>query len=395
MRNVRKNKLVEIRVFVLLLFLCLTFYAFARSHFQSNEAFALELNEKKTTLVENDASIEQAKYSGFPHSKHRQACHTCHKFPSPNWKRVRPADQAFPDVTDYPKHDSCLSCHRKQFFGTPKPVICQICHTNPSPKNSNRYPFPNPREIFDKTEKGKNAVSDFAIHFSHEKHLELLGKNESDKKVRFINAKMKRAGEESCAMCHQNLQPQGESDDEYVSKPPKDWGNNFWLKKGTFKSIPIGHTNCFTCHSADSGIEPTPNNCAACHQTKPALAKTDFDKKFAAPMKIDDKILLMAWRNRDSSATFRHEFVSHAELECATCHTVSTMDTLKIASKKVSINACAICHVTATLDDGGVLNYEVDERRKDAKFQCTKCHIAFGSEAIPATHLKAIEEAGE
>jgi hypothetical protein len=71
------------------------------------------------------------------------------------------------------------------------------------------------------------------------------------------------------------------------------------------------------------------------------------------------------------------------------------MNTLKSSTKKVSISSCSICHTTATSDDGGILNYEVDSRKKDAKFQCVKCHIAFGKLAIPVSHIKAIEAQAE
>ena len=57
-----------------------------------------------------------------------------------------------------------------------------------------------------------------------------------------------------CVVCHKTLNPEGTSGDEYVSKPPADIGDGFWLKKGTFKSAPIGHASCMTCHAQDSGL---------------------------------------------------------------------------------------------------------------------------------------------
>ena len=80
----------------------------------------------------------------------------------------------------------------------------------------------------------------------------------------FVNAlfqEKKPAPPKSCPVCHETYQPQGKSSEEYVVKPPKDIGDNFWLKKGTFKTIPNSHTICFTCHNADSGIAPEPKNC--------------------------------------------------------------------------------------------------------------------------------------
>jgi hypothetical protein len=340
------------------------------------------------------------KYVDFPHARHQAECDSCHKFPSPNWEKVRKSEAAFPDITDYPKHESCLKCHRPQFFRSIKPTICSICHTNPSPRDSSRHPFPNPREIFDLSPKGQVAVSDFAISFPHDKHIEIVSQyrnpfeKDRDSKSLFVSVRMKRAaaGEESCAVCHQTYKPQGDSADEYFTKPPENLGDSFWLKKGTFKTIQIGHTVCFTCHSADSGMTPAPGDCGTCHKLKPKETPTDFDPKTAALMGITDKIMLLAWRKRDSSATFRHEWSSHAELECANCHNVKAINTLDAATKKVKVLSCAVCHITATADDGGVLNFEVDARKKNPKFQCVKCHLAYGALPVPESHIKAIAE---
>jgi hypothetical protein len=341
----------------------------------------------------------KAKYSEFPHSQHKMKCDTCHKFPSPNWKTVRKTE-AFPDITEYPRHESCLNCHRQQFFKGAKPAICSICHTNPSPQGGPRHPFPNPREIFDRSPKGKTAAaSDFAISFPHDKHIEIVSRNDAEKTfsgTMFVNARLKRAGAaDSCVVCHQTYQPQGTSEDEYVTKPPAKLGDAFWLKKGTFKTVPTGHTTCFTCHSADTGILPAPSDCATCHKLAAQGAKTDFDAKIAAPMSVTDKIMLMAWRRRDSSAVFRHEFSSHADLDCASCHNAAAMNTTDALTKKVPVTSCNMCHITATTDDGGILNFEVEARKKDAKFQCVKCHLAYGKLPVPESHIKAIAAAAQ
>ncbi|MBK8302992.1 MAG: hypothetical protein IPK98_06175 [Chloracidobacterium sp.] len=62
----------------------------------------------------------------------------------------------------------------QQFFKGAKPNICSICHTNPSPRDSTRHPFPNPREIFDASPKGKTATSDFVVGFPHDKHIDIV-----------------------------------------------------------------------------------------------------------------------------------------------------------------------------------------------------------------------------
>ena len=343
------------------------------------------------------AVTKPAKYSAFPHNAapHRLECSSCHKFPSSNWNKVRSGPDAFPDITDYPKHDSCVGCHRQQFFRGARPTICSICHTNPGPRGGSRHPFPNPRAIFDQSPKGKTAESDFQIRFPHDKHIDIVTGLAS--RPIFRNASLRsprRSAEESCAVCHATLSPQGNSDDEFATKPPASLGDAFWLKKGTFKSTPTSHTTCFTCHSQDSGIEPTPMSCGTCHSLKQPLPPADFDAASAAKMGVADRITLDAWRRRDSSGKFRHEFQSHSELSCDTCHNVATMNTLDAKTKRVAVSSCAMCHVTATVDDGGAVNYEVAERKKASSFECTKCHVIFGRQPVPQSHIQAIIDAG-
>ena len=354
---------------------------------------------RRTRTTRRTAAPVKKKYSEFPHdvAAHKIECGSCHKFPSDNWQTVRPAADAIPDITDYPKHESCLNCHKQQFFrGRPHPVVCTICHTNPSPRDSSRHPFPNPRELFDASAKGKKAaMSDFAIHFPHDKHIDIVTASGAAHSV-FRTASFSRrlAAEESCVVCHKTLNPEGGTGDEYVSKPPANLGEGYWLKKGTFKSAPTGHTTCFTCHSADSGMTPAPTDCATCHKLKPPSPPGDFDAKLAATMGVTDRATLDAWRRRDSTGKFRHEFASHAELSCDTCHNVAKMDTTVAATKRVTISSCAMCHATATASEGGALTAEWDSRKANPKFQCTKCHVTFGTRPVPESHKQAIVEAG-
>src|ERR1035437_6325305 len=342
------------------------------------------------------------RYLDFPHSAkaHQLECASCHKpFPSTNWNKVRSEKDAFPDITDYPHHESCVGCHKQLFFkGTP-PRVCSICHTNPSPNDSSRHPFPNPRELFDQSPKGRVAQSDFIVGFPHDKHIEIVSSTGTNG-VQFVNAAFsavdkRRAAEESCSVCHQTMVPQGKSDDEYFTKPPPKLGDAFWLKKGTFKIKPIGHTVCFTCHNTDSGILPAPTDCGTCHKLKGPQPTADFDLKLAASMGVDNnnKVMFDTWRRRISSRTFRHEWFSHADASCSTCHNVLKINTADPLTEKVSVSACATCHATPTSDDGGALNYEMDQRNKNPKFQCAKCHVTFGKLAIPASHKQALTAA--
>ena len=301
-------------------------------------------------------------YSRFSHSnqKHRLECQTCHKFPSPNWKVIR--RDAFPDISEFPNHQSCINCHRKQFFARerPAPRICLNCHVTATPRDTSRFPFPSLGEPFLKTVKGNDFASEFKVQFPHDKHQD-----------------------NDCADCHQTYQPQGDSDEEFVTKPPKNHGDAFWLKKGTFKSIPLTHSNCFTCHNQESELPPLPQNCDVCH--KPAITQqVDFDRKLANTIGFDDPLIMALWRRRFESGAFRHE--AHTEAACAKCHDVAQ-------AQKVAVRSCGGaegCHVTATADDGGVLNYEMDQRKTNAQFVCVKCHIAFGNRPLPASHPAAV-----
>ena len=248
-----------------------------------------------TFLVIGVAVQSSTARSDFSHSTHvnkeKLACSSCHKFPTKNWKDVRKGDTAFPDVTEFPEHASCLNCHRRQFFARERPVpkICANCHVKATPSDTSRHPFPSLGEAFLST--AKDFISDFRVAFPHDKH-----------------------SDTDCADCHQTYQPQGKSDDEFVTKPPKDIGDAFWLKKGTFKSRPLTHATCFTCHNQESELAPLPPNCDSCHKfALPDNRTSDFDEKLAVKIGVSDWWTLTAWRKRSSAGAFRHE--THTDLK--------------------------------------------------------------------------------
>ena len=364
----------------------------------SDLAVGVRSQTSKARPVRGRMAQAARRYSSFPHDlkAHSAKCSTCHKFPSSNWKSVRPEADAFPDITEYPRHESCIGCHRRQFFKGARPAICSICHVNPSPRDGRRHPFPNPREAFDDSPKARNAVSDFEINFNHTLHVEIVSGSGSRNRV-FQSASFRPtrfAAEESCSICHKTISPQGESPDEFQTKPPPDVGDGFWLKKGTFKSVPTGHTTCFTCHMADAGLSVSPHDCGSCHSLKKKQGPADFDAKLAARMGSLEKVIIDAWKKRDSSGKYRHGFQSHAELSCSTCHNVDNINTLDAATKRVGVSTCSMCHATATPDEGGAMTAEYFSKKKDPKFECSKCHIVFGRRPMPASHLNALKEAG-
>ena len=325
-----------------------------------------------TTQRRAQPRVNYATFSHLTHvAKQKLACNACHTVPTKNWKEVRKGDEAFPDVTEFPEHASCLNCHRQQFFARerPAPKICANCHVKATPKDTTRHPFPSLGEAFLTTAMATNFVSEFRVFFPHDKH-----------------------SDADCGDCHQTYQPQGKSADEFFTKPPKDIGDAFWLKKGTFKTRPITHATCFTCHNKESELAPLPANCDTCHKVAGAEKTTaDFDEKLASMIGVKDWWTLTAGRNRASAGAFRHEM--HADVKCAQCHNVTALNTTSDTTQKVPVKSCGGaegCHITPTLDDGGILNYEIDQKNKSAAFVCTKCHIVFGKQSAPASHLSAI-----
>ena len=343
-------------------------------------------------------------YSQFSHATHvtkqKLACDSCHKFPSANWKEVRKGDAAFPDVAEFPNHAACLNCHREQFFARerPAPQICSNCHVAVTPRNTVRFLFPSLGDVAEASKPRRDFASEFAVHFPHETHLEIVGRNMPAVRSGFVtvswSSQQQKQPPANCGVCHQTYKPQGQSSEEYVTKPPQDLGDAFWLKKGTFKTIPNSHTGCFTCHNAESGIAPVSSDCHVCHKLANSVElKTDFDPALAKSMGITDGVVLSAWRERMSSGAYRHEGGMHPDLACADCHVPAHMNTVDVQTLKVPVRSCGGaegCHITATLDEGGALNYEIDQKKKNPNFVCTKCHITFGKQGVPASHDSAI-----
>ena len=348
--------------------------------------------------------IDYAKFSHRTHVEQQKlGCDSCHKFPSKNWKEVRKGDDAFQDVTDFPEHAACLECHRAQFFARerPAPIICSNCHVAVTPKNTVRYPFPSLGEPFLASKQGQNFVSEFKVAFPHDKHVDVVGWLRSRPRgefgftlvhASFMATKAQDAKSKSCVVCHQTYQPQGKSAEEYVTKRPANLAEDaFWLKKGAFKTTPTSHAACSTCHNKDAGIPPDPSDCAACHKLAAASPTPlrDFDPKLAQTMGINDWLMLRKWSRR-SAGRYQHDYEVHRELSCVDCHNPAVMNTLDERTF-VTVKSCGGsggCHIETTSD--GILNYEIEQRRKNASFQCAKCHILLGKNPVPQNHLEAI-----
>jgi hypothetical protein len=261
--------------------------------------------------------------------------------------------------------------------------------------------FPSLGEPFLSSPHAQKFVSEFQVAFPHDKHVDVVGYfRRRLSSTQFITASFtssNTSAEEpkSCPVCHQTYKPLGNSSEEYVTKPPADLGDNFWLKKGTFKTSPVNHSACFTCHSEDAGIAPAPADCGTCHKLFSRPVKTDFDPALLARMQLNDPFTTRTWPRRDGSAVFPHEGGAHADLNCTNCHNPATMNLLqpKTAVQVASCGGAEGCHITPTTDDGGALNSELDERKKNAAFRCTKCHLKNGSEPVPESHVAAVAAA--
>lgn len=146
-------------------------------------------------------------YSKFSHSteKHQQACNTCHK--------------PYADAGDYPDHDACVSCHRRQFFRGARPQICSVCHSKTSPRDDARFAFRKPE-----------SVRQFTIDFPHNTHQDLIGFSQAQ-------------NYNNCTVCHAT-------------------------RTATFKAVPTEHASCFNCHWKSQ--EAVAANCNGCHKRSPA-----------------------------------------------------------------------------------------------------------------------------
>lgn len=359
-------------------------------------------NEPQRRAPRRRARAQRRDYSKFHHStpQHKRlACDSCHTIPRPDFSRVREGGELKLDVTDYPGHASCIDCHRQQFFRGARPEICSICHTNVSPRDGSRFSFPR--------RDGANGSGEFAINFPHDSHLDAMALQPPARDFGFVRAGFARQGQktavDSCSVCHKTYQPKGASESDYVKKPEKELEKNelrteeFWFKFGMLKTTETGHASCFSCHWQQGGVEPLSSDCAGCHKlasggkgTTARLLKID-----AAPdhPSVKDELngrLLESWKLR-RAARFRHEISSHASQDCATCHVRITASDATDDMLYVPIQTCASsssrCH-GSTRVPYNIINRELEKKKADPSFDCTKCHINLGREAPPPSHTE-------
>jgi hypothetical protein len=360
------------------------------------------------------AARPRVDYSKFNHSTaaHRKdSCASCHQTPSDNWAKVRARDTAFPDITDYPEHASCLNCHRQQFFVGARPVICSVCHTVVSPRAGERHPFANPAESFARSALAKTMPREFALIFPHDVHQDVMARAPSadadPDASRFVRASFaqdapKKERPNSCSICHQTyVRPGGASAVAPATGDAKAGAGTAvpTLPEGLLKTTPTGHDSCFNCHWQDGGEKPVSSDCAGCHKllppgkapAPPAVAGKDADPQLAARAGFTDPFVVRKLLRRES-VTFAHDEENHRAIDCASCHTrIPAISTLDDSTLKVPILSCgggSGCHISARPKK--ILNEEVDKKLADANFQCAKCHVNLGREKPPKSHLDAV-----
>ncbi len=300
-------------------------------------------------------------YSKFSHAtkEHKEACKTCHKVPTPNWRKAR----EFPDVADFPDHDACVRCHRAQFFRGAQPVICKGCHTKSSPRDDVRLSFRNP-----------GRPQQFTIEFPHDKHQDVIARlrrsSEPERPARFLRASLTSSAHaaddktktyNNCDICHA-------TPTKLPAAPPAGWVDAFVPEAATFKADPAGHASCFNCHWKSQ--PPEAADCAGCHKLATPYVP------LAAPQRISMK--------------FKHSREQHVA-ECTTCHiNITKAATLRGLKPDVPIfPSCAgtSCHEK-------VVSEELDKLVPGpgmAAFKCIYCHTSdVGSKKPPDSHFLAV-----
>jgi len=256
-------------------------------------------------------------YTKFSHStsKHQAACNTCHKI-------------VFPDITDYPNHDACVSCHRPQFFRGARPPICSVCHSKTSPRDDVRYAFRNPA-----------TKLQFMIEFPHDRHQNVIAL------LRFEHAAPQNYN--NCTICHAS-------------------------RTATFKAVPSNHSSCFNCHWKSQ--QPVADNCNGCHK----LATAPY--VIAEPVRISAKYMHEGGGEKKQHVA-----------ECTTCHiNITKAASLRGLKPDVPITACTECHNKDGLRQD--LNNELAALDKNRSFTCVYCHAAnVGNQDPPASHYLIAE----
>lgn len=330
---------------------------------------------RPSTATQQAAKQSATKYSSFLHSteKHKSlTCNACHKVPT-EWT----AKRTFPDVADFPSHDACVRCHRRQFFTRQAfvatgPAICTVCHVRAAPREDGRFAFGKPNSSNQAT-KPKDERQ-FSIEFPHDKHQNVIASADPSGRrhqlafivpASFSLSEDKKPNYNNCSICHV-------TNTVLIHTPAPRSPDTFEPPVGTFKTTPHGHDSCFNCHWKNE--KPAGDDCAGCHKPSATfVAQT-------APKRI--------------SAMFSHEGGKGEHVqECTTCHiNITRRSTLLGLTPDVPITICATCHKDnkkATYPKITTIEEEFEQYKKTAN--CSYCHTPdVGKKKPPASHDAAV-----
>lgn len=289
----------------------------------------------KLILLVIAISVSQIDYSKFSHStkQHQAECKTCHIVPTKDWTKLSKS----PDIVDYPDHDACVSCHRRQFFRGARPPICSVCHVKTGPREEARYAFRNPASRLQ-----------FTIEFPHDKHQDVIARLlRPRERIELAHAAPQQQNYNNCTICHAS-------------------------QTTTFKASPAEHSSCFNCHW--KGQPPVAADCKGCHKLSAPFNAT------TQPTRI--------------SAKFIHEGggeKGNHVLECTACHiNITKSATLRGLKPDVPITACTECHNKDGLRQD--VSKELAAIDKNRAFTCVYCHDSkVGSLDPPPSHYLIAE----
>lgn len=324
---------------------------------------------------------------------HRESCNTCHKTPTgfSNAETLTGEDYKYPDITDYPEHESCINCHRQQFFKGARPAICSVCHTKVSPRDKARFAFPR-----------TNQAGEFSIRFPHNTHQDIIAEVENPlgsggiESAHFANAKFvlpanlqddkdkkPKTDFNNCTICHAPAVAK-----TYNTAPRRpqlvalETGmvtashlEKIAAPQGYFKALPSGHDSCFNCHYSEQ--QPIRTNCAGCHISR---------GNQPAESSVIERLSLKFNHNQTNETSNPHD------LECTTCHVRITQSAeLRTLDPDVPIFTCGgSCHGAKIKMEVSERDKDLEEKQKNSQYEiksCSFCHNSYiGSYQVPKSH---------
>jgi hypothetical protein len=377
-------------------------------------------------------SKPQVDYSKFNHNRpehsrksdpeHTWKCDSCHTILALTVKTPTGEPSGAVDVREYPKHESCLECHRQQFFKGARPVICSNCHTVVSPKSGTRFSFPK-----------QNAKSEFALGFAHASHFKGTAQG-MFKKVIGPKANIQA----SCVFCHKE-----DAREFKLAKAAAKDAPEITFAPRTFMTTPSSHATCFQCHFQKSvenrAQPPLANECAECHKPPqtaaaatttaaavagvqkptptPVAAHATAQKPVPSPTPIVAHNVNQPWADR-LAQKFPHDRAVHKEraeekpgevekrvaITCTQCHAAvrkaESLEEIRDKKNHVQLPSCSssACHTAFSgkstimaVSLFGELQARSKAVAKGETSNCAVCHTPPTSTSeVPCSHYVAV-----